>query len=68
MYARTVIVMEFDGAQGCRLIDTFYFSNDEKAIRYRDEVNSKNTEKIAPDWYIAADLGDVVNAPDDLVR
>lgn len=68
MYARTVVVTEYERGWGSRVIDTLYFSNDEKAIRYRNEVNAKNTDPVAPDWYIAAELGDVVNAPDELVR
>ena len=68
MYARMVIVTEYERGWGSKVIDTFYFSNDAKAIKYRDEVNSKNTAAVAPDWYISAELGEVVNAPDMVVR
>jgi len=52
-----VILKEYDRDSGPQDYLTLYFPTKEMAEKYIIKRNSKNTEKIAPDYYIMARYG-----------
>ena len=49
-----VELWEYESGWGSRHDDTVLFDTEEEARKYVEEFNSKNTEKIVPDWYMSA--------------
>lgn len=35
--------------------DSVFFDTAQAAIAYRDNINSKNTKEVVPDWYMVAE-------------
>ncbi len=46
---------------GSRIDDIELYDSDELALKRIEEFNSYNTAKEAPDWYMIASLGEIVN-------
>lgn len=46
---------------GSRIDDIELYDSDELALKRIEEFNSHNTAKKAPDWYMIASLGEIVN-------
>lgn len=61
MYKRQVIITEYERGWGQRVDDIEYYDSDEAALKRIKEFNANNTENTAPDWYMSASLGDVVD-------
>lgn len=61
MYKRSVIFMEYERGWGSKVESIEYFDNDEDAKARVSEFNSHNTATEAPDWYIVASLGAIVD-------
>lgn len=45
---------EFERGWGSRPDFAEYFDEKEDAMKWKNEFNSKNTEDVAPDWYMIA--------------
>ena len=50
-----VEVWERDIMQAPHLLKTRTFDTLQDALKFQDEINSKNTAKYAPDYYVQAD-------------
>lgn len=50
--AYRVDLIEYERGWGSKLDETLYFDNEAEA---RKDFNSKNTDLLAPDWYMIAD-------------
>lgn len=53
--------MEYERGWGSKVESIEYFDNDEDAKARVSEFNSHNTATEAPDWYIVASLGAIVD-------
>jgi hypothetical protein len=53
--AYQVDLMEYERGWGSKVDETVYFDNEDEALKYCDEFNSKNTAPTAPDWYMVAE-------------
>lgn len=63
-YKRQVIIMEYERGWGSRIDDIELYADDIAAKKRVEEFNSYNTAKTAPDWYMIAELGNIVDVPD----
>ena len=50
-----VVITEHERGWGSRVDGIKYFDNEQEARDYCTKFNSRNTEKVAPDWYMVAD-------------
>jgi hypothetical protein len=50
-----VEVWERDIMQAPELLETRIFETLEDALKFQEEINSKNTAKYAPDYYVQAE-------------
>lgn len=50
-----VEVWERDIMQAPELLETRTFDNLQDALKFQEEINSKNTAKFAPDYYVQAE-------------
>lgn len=69
-YKRQVFLIESERGWGSKVDEILYFDNDQLAKDYIKEFNSKNTANSAPDWYMRAELGsivDVVEPPKEVI-
>lgn len=53
--AYRVDIIESERGWGQRVDETLYFDNEAEAREYCRQFNSRNTEAVAPDWYMRAD-------------
>lgn len=53
--AYRVDLVEYERGWGSKLDETLYFDNEAEARKYCEDFNSKNTDLLAPDWYMIAD-------------
>lgn len=49
-----VDVWESERGWGRNLIESLFFDTKDAAVKYANDVNSKNTEDVVPDYYIYA--------------
>ena len=49
-----VAVYEYERGWGSKLDSVYTFDTYEQAKQYQTEYNSKNNEKVVPDWYMVA--------------
>ena len=49
-----VEVWEYERGWGAKLDEVLHFDNETEAKEFVNRYNSKNTEKVAPDWYMVA--------------
>jgi hypothetical protein len=59
--AYRVDIIESERGWGSKIDDTIYFDNEAEAREYCQQFNSRNTEAVAPDWYMRADYVGRVN-------
>jgi hypothetical protein len=52
--AYQVDVIEYERGWGQRLVETLYFDNELEAKNHCNKINSRNTDDVAPDWYMMA--------------
>jgi hypothetical protein len=50
-----VDLIEYERGWGSKIDETIYFDNEQEALEYVRNFNSKNTAKEVPDWYMIAD-------------
>ena len=53
--AYRVDIIESERGWGQRVDETLYFDNEAEAREYCRNFNARNTEAVAPDWYMRAD-------------
>lgn len=56
-----VEIIESERGWGSKLDETKFFDNQKEAEEFCKTYNSKNTEKIVPDWYMYARVAGTVN-------
>lgn len=69
-YKRQLLLIESERGWGSKVDEILYFDNDQLANDYIKEFNSKNSANSAPDWYMRAELGsivDVVEPPKEVI-
>jgi len=49
-----VVILESERGGGQSVVDVRYFDTENEANEFETTFNSKNTEKIIPDWYMVA--------------
>ena len=59
--AYRVDIIESERGWGSKIDETIYFDNEAEAREYCQKFNSRNTEAVAPDWYMRADYVGRVN-------
>jgi hypothetical protein len=59
--AYRVDIIESERGWGSKIDETIYFDNEAEARGYCQQFNSRNTEAVAPDWYMRADYRGQVN-------
>jgi hypothetical protein len=47
--------MEYERGWGQKVDETIYFDNEAEARKYCEDFNARNTEAVAPDWYMRAE-------------
>jgi hypothetical protein len=52
-----VFIMEYERGWGSRVDEVKEFPTREEAVKFANEFNSRNTEKVVPDWYMVAEVG-----------
>lgn len=52
-----VSIMEYERGWGAKLDSVEEFDDEEKALEFIRTFNSRNTEAVAPDWYMVAQKG-----------
>jgi hypothetical protein len=50
-----VDLIESERGWGQKIDETIYFDNEAEARKYCEDFNARNTEAVAPDWYMRAD-------------
>lgn len=50
-----VIITEHDRFSGPEVLEKKLFASKEEAVTFCNKYNSKNTEKIVPDYYVTAE-------------
>lgn len=50
-----VNIVEYERGWGSKVDEIKYFDNEVEAKQFCKEFNARNTELIAPDWYMIAD-------------
>lgn len=60
-----VLLIEYERGWGSRIDEALYFKDVNKASAYVEDFNSKNTEKVVPDWYMIAEGPNIVQVKDD---
>lgn len=60
-YKRQVIIMEYERGWGSRIADIELYDDEYSAKQRVKEFNNRNTATSAPDWYMIAELGDIIS-------
>jgi hypothetical protein len=50
-----VDIIESERGWGQKVDETIYFDNEAEARKYCEDFNARNTEVVAPDWYMRAE-------------
>jgi hypothetical protein len=53
--AYRVDLVEHERGWGSKIDESLYFDNEDEARNYVQTFNTRNTDLLAPDWYIVAE-------------
>jgi hypothetical protein len=58
--AYRVDIIEYERGWGSKVDEVIYFDNKAEAVKYCEDFNAKNTDLLAPEWYMVAEYRGMV--------